>query len=294
MRSRAGSLCTVLKQQLPWNHVHRAASPPNPRSKITMNLVKSDIESSIGTITLNNPGKHNALSEALIDEMLQAFTRMQEAEVRVVILRSAAGAKVWSAGHDVNELPESGHDPLGWDDPLRHLVRTIEEFPHPVIAMVEGGVWGGACEVVFACDMIIAADNATFAVTPARLGVPYNVSGMMTFMNSANIRIIKEMAFTARPVGAERAERMGMINYLVDTEELQDFTYDLARVITQNSPLSIRVMKEQLRLLAGAHPMSPRAFEKVQGLRRIVYSSDDYREGISAFKEKRRPNFSGT
>lgn len=258
-----------------------------------MSLVIATIDAAIGTITLNNLKSRNALSEELVAELLSALDKMQEADVRVVVLRAPQGVKVWSAGHDVNELPEGGRDPLGWDDPLRHLVRSIENFPSPVIAMVEGGVWGGACEVVFACDMIIAAPSATFAVTPARLGVPYNVTGMMTFMNAANIRIIKEMAFTAQPVGAERAERLGMINHLVSAEELVTFTYELAGVITQNSPLSIRVMKEQLRVLAGAHPISPRGFEKVQGLRRFVYDSDDYLEGIHAFKEKRPPKFSG-
>lgn len=258
-----------------------------------MSFVVSNIEASIGTLTLNNPHKRNALSEALVTELIAAFEAMQAAEVRVVVLRAASGAKVWSAGHDVDELPLDGRDPLGWDDPLRHLVRTIENFPCPVIAMVEGGVWGGACEVVLACDVVIAAPSATFAVTPARLGVPYNVSGMNTFMNAANIRIIKEMAFTAQPVGADRAERMGMINHLVGGDELLAFTDNMARVIAGNSPLSIRVMKEQLRVLTGANPMTPRGFERIQGLRRIVYDSADYREGILAFKEKRPPKFSG-
>jgi methylmalonyl-CoA decarboxylase len=258
-----------------------------------MSLVLAEIESGIGTISLNNPKKHNALSEALVAELHAAFEHMHASEVRVVVLRAAPGSRVWSAGHDVNELPESGRDPLGFDDPLRHLVRTIENFSCPVIAMVENGVWGGACEVVFACDIVIAARSATFAITPARLGVPYNVSGMMTFMNAANIRIIKEMAFTAQPVSAERAERMGMINHLVSAEELLAFTDEFAARITQNSPLSIRVMKEQLRVLTGARPLTPRGFERIQGLRRTVYDSEDYREGIAAFKEKRPPKFTG-
>ena len=92
--------------------------------------------------------------------------------MRVVILRAKPGAKVFSAGHDIDELPESRRDPLGWDDPLRQLVREIENYPGPVIAMVEGSVWGGATETVFACDLIVAAETATFAVTPAKLGVP--------------------------------------------------------------------------------------------------------------------------
>src|SRR4051794_32778608 len=78
--------------------------------------------------------------------------------------------------------------------------------------MVEGGVWGGATETVFACDLIVAAETATFAVTPAKLGVPYNVGGMLTFLNATGLRMAKEMTFTAQPIDAARAERHGMIN----------------------------------------------------------------------------------
>lgn len=258
-----------------------------------MPLVDAKLDATIGTITLNNAKKRNALSEAVIQEIIAALADFRERKARAVVLRAQPGVKVWSAGHDVGELPTGGRDPLGWDDPLRLLIREIEIFPAPVIAMIEGGVWGGACETVFACDLIIAAPDATFAVTPAKLGVPYNVSGMLTFLNATSMRIVKEMAFTAMPVGAERAERLGMINYVIAASELEAFTYGFANRIAQNAPLSIAVMKEQLRILAGAHPMSPQGFERVQGLRRIVYDSHDYKEGILAFMEKRPPTFRG-
>ena len=258
-----------------------------------MKYLETKFEGAVGTIILNHPEKRNALSSPLIESVVKTLDEFAREGVRAVVLRAQPGMKVWSSGHDVAELPEGGRDPLGWDDPLRYLVRAIEELPAPVIAMIEGGVWGGACEVAFACDLIIAAPSATFAVTPARLGIPYNVSGMLTFLNACSLRIVKEMAFTAKPISAERAESLGIINHIVAVEELETFTYELARDIAENAPLSISVMKEQLRMLAGAHPMSPRRFERVQGLRRIVYDSDDYAEGIRAFKEKRRPRFSG-
>ena len=258
-----------------------------------MDFIKLTQDGYSGTITLDNPKKLNALSHGLVTAVIDSLQQLEKAEARVVILRAHSGAKVWSAGHDVGELPEGGRDPLGWDDPLRHLVRTIETCRMPVIAMIEGGVWGGAVETVLACDIVIAAPDATFAVTPARLGVPYNVSGMMTFMSAASLRVVKELAFTAAPISAERAERIGMINHVVAPEAIEEFTREMATTIANNAPLSIAVMKEQLRVLAGAKPVSPRGFEKVQGLRRIVYDSHDYHEGIRAFKEKRRPVFTG-
>ena len=258
-----------------------------------MSMVESEVADHIGTITLNHKEKLNALSLDLVKGIIDALAEFQTQAVRVVVLRAKPGVKVWSAGHDVMELPTDGRDPLGWDDPLRHVIREIELFPAPVIAMIEGTVWGGACEMMLACDLIIAAPTSTFAVTPARLGVPYNISGVLTFFNAAPYRLVKEMAFTAKPVSAARAEQVGMINYVIPNREIEDFTYGMARDITQNAPLSISVLKEQLRILAGAHTMSPQGFERIQGLRRVVYDSADYQEGISAFKEKRKPVFVG-
>ena len=259
-----------------------------------MNFIKVTHDANITTICLNNPPKHNALSHALVTEVMESFQQLDGANSRVVILRAQPGSKVWSAGHDVNELPTDGRDPLGWSDPLRELVRSIENCHAPVIAMIDGGVWGGAVEVVLACDIIIATPQSSFAVTPAKLGVPYNVSGLMTFMSAASLRIVKELAFTAAPISAERAERVGMINHVVEAGDLDAFTLAMAATIAANAPLSIAVMKEQLRVLAGAKPLTPRGFEKVQGLRRVVYDSQDYQEGIRAFKEKRKPRFTGT
>lgn len=259
----------------------------------TTSLVLTEIREAVGVITLDHPQQRNALSRRLVEAIVAALADFGRRRLRAVVLRAATGSSVWSAGHDVHELPDTRRDPLGWDDPLRHLIREIENFPAPVIAMVEGSVWGGACETVFACDLVIAAPSAAFALTPARLGVPYNVSGMLTLLNASNMRIAKEMAFTAKPIAAARAERLGMINHLVPADELEAFCMGMAEDIAANAPLSISVMKEQLRILAGAHPVSPQGFERIQGLRRLVYDSEDYREGIRAFKEKRRPVFLG-
>ena len=109
---------------------------------------------------------------------------------------------------------------------------------------------------------------------------------MLTFLNATTVRIITELTFTGRPASADRAERAGLINNVAPADELEAFTYDLAEAIAENAPLAIAVMKEQLRILAGAHPKSPQGFERIQALRRLVYDSNDYNEGIRAFKDK--------
>jgi methylmalonyl-CoA decarboxylase len=258
-----------------------------------MPLILSEVCDAIGTITLNHEAKRNALSEQLVNEIAGALDHFENEKVRVAILRAHQGKKVWSSGHDVSELPEGGHDPLGWQDPLRKLIRDVENFHHPIIALVEGSVWGGACELVFACDMIVATPTATFAATPAKLGVPYNATGLLTFLNAAPSHIAKELLFTSRPMSAARLERQGIINHVVPSDEISEFTCEIARSIANNSPLAIGVMKEQLRILAGAHALSPFDFERIQGLRRIVYNSRDYLEGIHAFKQKRAPEYIG-
>ena len=258
-----------------------------------MSFVERELSGFVATLTLDHDARRNVLSRAMVEAMIAALQSFREARARVVVIRAHPGAAVFSAGHDVNELPESRRDPLGWDDPLRQLVREIETFPGAVIASVEGTVWGGGTEMVLACDLVVAAAGVTFALTPAKLGVPYNAGGLLTFLNAAGLRIAKEMAFTAEPLAVERAERLGMVNRVVPAAELALATESLAIRIAEQAPLSIAVMKEQLRILAGAHPMSPQGFERVQGMRRTVYDSADYREGIRAFKEKRKPVFRG-
>ena len=258
-----------------------------------MSLIVQDFKDEIGTIVLNNTTKRNALSHALIAEVMAALDDLRARKARAVVLRAPAGCKVWSAGHDIAELPNAGRDPLGWGNSLRILVRSIQKFPAPVIALLAGGVWGGACEVAMACDILVATPDTTFAITPAKLGIPYNLSGLLTLINAVPLPVAREMLFTAQPITAARALNFGVVNYVEPAEHIEAFVYELAEHIRKNAPLSVSVMKEEVRLLASAHAITPELFEQIQGLRRIVYDSHDYQEGLNAFREKRKPEFRG-
>jgi methylmalonyl-CoA decarboxylase len=258
-----------------------------------MPLVLQSVTDSIGTLTFNQSEKRNALSRALIEELISSLASLEAASIRAVVLRAAPGSTVWSAGHDVKELPAAGHDPLTYSDPLRRAVRAVESFPAPVLALIEGSVWGGACELALTCDLLIAAPDVTFAITPARMGVPYNMSGMLNFMKMIPMPVLKEMLFTGHPISAQRALAAGAINHIVPAAELNSFVYELASRIAETSPLCVGVIKEELRLLSESNVLSSETFERVQDLRRRVYDSHDYEEGIRAFLAKRKPNFKG-
>jgi methylmalonyl-CoA decarboxylase len=259
----------------------------------TTALMDVAISGPIGTLTLNSPSNRNALSAALIHELCAGLEEMANRQVRVVVLRAPSGCTVFSAGHDVRELPSHGRDPLTYDDPLRRAVRSIEQFPAPVIAMVEGSVWGGACELVMSCDMIVAAEDCTFAMTVGRMGVPYNISGVQNLLNTCGMPLCKEMLFTGRSLPVKRLLDQGIVSHAVPRAQLESVTHGIAEQIAKNSPLVIGLLKEELRLLSASHNLGPETFERVQSMRRRIYDSADYEEGIRSFFEKRSPQFQG-
>ncbi len=258
-----------------------------------MDLILRDIKDGIGVLTLNNPKRRNALSLELCDQLVAALEEFKKKKITVVIIRAEKNARVWSAGHDITQLPKVHHDPLAYDSPMEQAFRCIQNYPGPVIAMIQGSVWGGATDLAVTCDLAVGDETSTFAITPVKMGLPYNASGIMHFINRVGSNIAREMFFTAAPVKAERAYHFGILNHLISSREIETFTFELAKSIAANSPLAVSVVKEQFRILSEAHPISPESFERIQALRRKVYNSGDYEEGIKAFTEKRQPDFKG-
>ena len=200
-----------------------------------MNYVVPTLDAGIGTLRFNNPGKLNCLSHALMHEVMDGMQNLDKQGAHVIVIRADKGVKVWSAGHDINELPEPRRDPLSYGDPLETMLRRVQDCPVPVIAMVEGTVWGGACDLCCSCDMVIAASTSTFAMTPAKIGIPYNPSGLIHFVNHIGLNKAKEMFYTARPITAHEAWTNGFVNHDIPVEELEAFTYGLASRIAEPS-----------------------------------------------------------
>jgi methylmalonyl-CoA decarboxylase len=255
--------------------------------------VRLEVLGQVGVVTLDDERRRNALSAQTANGVVAALERLRTAGVRAVVLRAAAGMDVWSAGHDIDELPRGGRDPVTYNDPLERLLRSVRTFPAPVLAMVHGTVWGGAFDLVLSCDVLIADETATFAITPANLGLPYNTTGLLHFLGRLPINLTREMFFSAAPLDAQRAKEWLVLNHLVGSDELESFTLDLAVTMASKSPLAVAVVKEQLRVLTDYQPIAAQVYERVQGLRREVYDSSDYLEGLNAFTEKRKPVFRG-
>jgi methylmalonyl-CoA decarboxylase len=256
-------------------------------------MIGRKTDGQVGILTLRNGAKRNALSHKMMEELAVALNSFAKEKIRVAILRAEAGAPVWSAGHDVSELPVCGADPLRYADPMEATLRAVRSFPGPVIAMVHGSVWGGAFDLVLSCDIVIADPTATFAITPVNLGLPYNTTGLLHFIGRLQLNIVKELFFTAAPINADDAFKYGVINHLVEESELETHTLAFAQKMALKAPLAMAVIKEQLRVLSDYHPVAAQTFERLQDMRRMVYDSADYREGIRAFQERRAPRFTG-
>jgi len=163
-----------------------------------------------------------------------------------------------------------------------------------VIAAVEGGVWGGACELVLTCDLVVAVESATFALTPARLGVPYNTAGVAHVLSALPLNVAKELFFAADPMSAQDWRGYGVVNRVVaDAGELDYTARDLALRIAQRAPLTVRAVKAEMAALTDARSLTSDDFERLTELRRAAWTSSDYQEGVRAFLEKRSPRFEG-
>jgi methylmalonyl-CoA decarboxylase len=244
----------------------------------------------ITRIDLANPQRRNALNDELLIELIEALNQAAR-DSRVVILGAQSESGVWCAGFDITSLPVDGSMPDPLTSPFDRALATLRSLPVPVIAVVDGGAWGGGCNLALACDLIVATREAAFAITPAKLGVAYDPAGVADFLAALPVTIAREMFFTAEPVEAARLERLGVINRLCDSPtSARQAARDLAELIATRAPLSLRSIKAEINAqnAGGDADAVSRRRQREQ-----AWASEDFREGRSAFIERRPPNFRG-
>src|SRR5271165_2922904 len=235
----------------------------NPARPVTRSLIAENI----GIVTISKPPV-NPLSSDVCAGLLESLDEFEKAKSRVVIIRADPNAKIWSAGHDVHEIPLDGHDAVHWTTGFVQVLQRVRNCPMPVIALLHSSVWGAACDLAVTCDLAIGTPKTTFAITPVKIGISYNTAGMSHFMGALPLHIIKEMVFMGNPLSAEDAYRLGALNRLVSPEKLEETTMRIARTIASRAPLAVAVVKAELRSLTEGATMRAYDFESIQSVRR--------------------------
>lgn len=258
-----------------------------------MKYILTHCENQIGFLTFNNDRKSNSLNLEMLDEIVAAFQDFKKKQCRVVVIRSNPEAGVWCAGLRIDQLPDAEKDPVPYEYTLEKILKSIENFPGIVIAMIGGSVWGGGCELAFACDILIGSRDASFAITPAKISAPYNPNQVNRVLQRAGSNIALELFATADVLPAERAVQMGILNHLKDKNDLESFTIKMAKKITANAPLTISLIKKQIHQLGFKTVEQLTDDEAMRQAIKSTFYSDDFKEGKQAFLEKRKPKFIG-
>jgi enoyl-CoA hydratase len=244
-------------------------------------------------VTINRPAAANAINTALGRELLDLFSELiaDPAVARVVVL-TGGGDRAFCAGGDLKE--RHGMTDEQWN--AQHLVfermiRAIIDCPAPVIAAVNGAAFGGGCELALGCDFIYASRTARFALTEVTLGIMPGTGGTQNLPRAIGSRRAKELIFSGRPFSAEDAHAWGLVNRLCEPAALMPETLATAQVIAGNAPIALRQAKRSIDLGTQMSLAEGMAFE-IEAYNRMV-GTQDRREGVRAFNEKRKPRFEG-
>lgn len=259
---------------------------------MTDQLLKIDTANGIRTLCINRPDKLNALNAATLDALDTAFAEAaQDAEVRVIIL-TGAGSKAFVAGADIAEM--NTLTPVqGRDFSLRgtRMMRRVEKLNKPVIAMINGFALGGGLELAMCCHLRVAADSAKVGQPEINLGLIPGFGGSQRLLRLCGRAATLELCLTGAPITAERALHLGIVNRVVPAAELEAETLKLATQLANAAPLALRGMLDCVNIGGECGIEEGLEYESAQfGL---MFSSNDMREGTSAFLEKRKPSFSG-
>jgi enoyl-CoA hydratase len=262
------------------------------RTQFETILIESHADK-ILVVTINRPAAANAINTALGRDLLELFSDLiaDPAIARVVVL-TGGGDRAFCAGGDLKE--RHGMTDEQWN--AQHLVfermiRAVIDCPVPVIAAVNGAAFGGGCELALGCDFIYASRTARFALTEVTLGIMPGTGGTQNLPRAIGSRRAKELIFSGRAFSADDAHAWGMVNKLCEPASLMSETVAAAQTIAGNAPIAIRQAKRAIDLGTQMSLAEGMAFE-IEAYNRMV-GTQDRREGVRAFNEKRKPRFEG-
>jgi enoyl-CoA hydratase/carnithine racemase len=249
----------------------------------------------VARLTLSNPEKRNALDHDVLDAIAEVLPRLDRGiEVRCVIVTGTG--EVFSAGYDIGDIPEQSFERDAEAlvaHPFNAAMEAVSAHPYPVVAAVNGHCLGGGLELAVRCDLRVAAEEAKLGMPPARLGLIYGHTGLRRFIDVIGVARTKELFLTGRNLEARRAAEIGLVNEAVPRAEVERASVELAAGIAANAPLASRGNKHAIEMLASFPRLTPEQEEELVELRRSCFGSQDFREGIRAFSEKREPRWTG-
>jgi len=258
-------------------------------------LLLDEPAEAVARLTLNRPDARNALDHELLEGIARAMPTLDRGiEVRCVLITGAG--KAFSAGYDIAAIPSETFERDAEAlvaHPFQEALDAIAAHPWPVIAAINGHALGGGLELTLTCDLRIAVRAAKLGMPPAKLGLIYGHTGLQRFIDAIGVPRTKELFLTGRNLDAERAERIGLVHEVVDDSEIEDAALALAAEVAGNAPLSMRGNKHAIEML-NSHPrLTDEQERELIELRESCFASEDFREGIAAFAEKRKPNWKG-
>jgi enoyl-CoA hydratase/carnithine racemase len=246
----------------------------------------------VARLVIDNPERRGALDHDILDAIASVASEL-EAHCLVI----TGSGSVFSAGYDIGNLEEGTFEQSASElvaHPFHQAIESLEAYEFPVIAQINGHAIGGGLELALSCDIRVAAQGVKLGMPPARLGLIYSHTGLRKFIEVCGVANTSELFFTGRTIDAARGERMGLVNEVVGPERLEGHVLEMASVIAANAPLSLTGNKRILRTLREhAAALPPDVERELIDLRESCFASEDFREGVRAFAEKRPARWQG-